>query len=389
MPRKSDSLNLAELGLDEAEVLAWIEGESDDGADERMQRLLKAAPVLAARQIIAMRRDSILLNGQRVETAPDDLVASALSRAETDLERDLLVGLSDGEPIPFGLPKVKVGHSVGAIADLIFNSVVGRVAIAAGLLVSAGTAVYLGIGSLEQQAAEPTHTGLALNDANAELDEEAPIDPGAPATELGAADTNNALQMTDASEPEVEQLPLAEPMALARAIELSGERRLLVRVRTMSLTDTTRRLGAIAGENRRVGAWSLSSRVSNEMLAALDAPAPRRDRTPSDRAGEPAFADDGGPPAPVDRTELEPLPPIPELRPPVYIASVRANETSLDDLLAAITRGAVTGIELVELDEPLPATTPALTRDAVLWWTRPPEEWLPRTDVPIVVQAAD
>lgn len=380
MKRTPDNLNLAaRLGVDEAELLAWIEGEVDDATDDRMQRLLKAAPHDDAKGIVAMRRDAILLNTMTADQAPEGLVESAIAQAQVDLERGML--LEDGQPIPFGQARTKVVHAPSRLLDLVFDSMVGRLAIAAVLVLSGGSAVYLAMGVWNTTPAPtPNDTSLAINDEDEPLNEIANEGP-----ELTLAGTDTPEPPIEQARPaSVEEGVVAEPMPMELATTLCAERRLLIRVTTESSLDTLARLDGFVRESHRGRPWSLARSHDASLIAAVESRLPRmRDVTTS--LPETILADEDDPIAPIDLPR-SPMPPIPEIAPSIYVASVRMDSSSLEALVTAMQRGAVTGIELLELDEPLPVPDAAPTRDSILWWGRPVEEWLPRTDVAVVIE---
>lgn len=376
MKRQADHHDLAaRLGLDEADLLAWIEGDVDAETDDRVQRLLKAAPLEDAKAVVAMRRDAILLNTTDLEPAPADLVALAVAQADVDIERGML--LEDGRPIPFRQARTRVVRSPGWMLDLVFDSMVGRLAIAAVLIVSAGSAVYLAMGTWQSPPPRPIQPQVAGNDQD-DVAEDVSDD----ALEITLAGTEQTEpQMEGPEPPPVIETHVVDVMPMETARRLCAERRLLLRVTTESSLDTLARLDGFIRESHRGRPWSLHRTDDGDMIAAVDSALPRMPEMMI-APPETIFADSDGP---VDAVEIADLPPIPEFAPTVYLASVRIDESSLDVLVDAMQRGAVTGIEMIELDEPLPVLEAVPTRESIFWWSRPVEEWLPRSDVAIVI----
>jgi hypothetical protein len=181
----------------------------------------------------------------------------------------------------------------------------------------------------------------------------------------------------------------APAISIAEALDLLGERRLMIRVHTLDASDTLVRLHAVAAESpdERRGAWALTGRVPEAVLAAIgDVPTTTTDAPTTHENPRPIIADDD-PVTPAHEAELLPPAPLPAQASPILLAEVRPDEAALSELMGRLGRGAVTHIELVALDEALPERDlPPMTREHVLWWVRPVSEWAPRVRVPVVVE---
>src|SRR5262245_22583953 len=89
---------------DEADLLAWVEGESLPRERElAVARALQQDRKLA-RRLEAMRADRLALRALREPECPADVLAGVESALQPVLERQMLLGLSQGAPIEDHLP---------------------------------------------------------------------------------------------------------------------------------------------------------------------------------------------------------------------------------------------------------------------------------------------
>jgi hypothetical protein len=184
--------------------------------------------------------------------------------------------------------------------------------------------------------------------------------------------------------PEMPENP-APTMTLARAADLAREGRLVIRVRSSELDRTLLRLGRMTREPR--SAWRLGEDAPGPVVAGLQSEQPRM----VDPAIEPLtyFWTDpglpGSPLIPIPGIELPRVEPQ-RVLPTVFLAQVRADDTSLKGLLAALDATTAHSAIFEETAAPIAGAPPSLDPDAVLWWKLDPGAWRPWAAVPVVVE---
>jgi hypothetical protein len=375
-PRAS-ALPAAFTGCPEETLLAWIEGElSPSEVSTLAERYPRAVPLVAS-----LRRDRATLAAASSARAPGDLADRVLAA----VEREALLGLSQGEPLSDSLPISQVPKRKTP-RQLWFQQAAPRLALAAGLVlvVSAGAIFAL-------RGAKPTNTvgPLALNDAP---EVPAPIaartaatlessgDPAPPAATL--ADT--ARSKVAAADSAIDTGTLAPQ----RAAELAGEGRLVLRVRDVP-TSAVARLASIRAKVSPT--WQVQGDLAQPTLAMLTPAAPMPVAAPEFEP--PAFAS-GLASGERDLVSINPMllsaPPI-DLGPvgPRHAGSVvdvRADAASIEAAREQLSKLLGCVVEFEESDQPIVLDPQAATPEAVLWWTQPPQSWAKRLRVPLVVE---
>jgi hypothetical protein len=423
---------------DEADLLAWVEGEPLPRDRElAVARALEADKRLA-RRLAAMKSDRSALCSMPEVACPPGLLRAVEAQLQPVLERQMLLGLRDGEAIQDHLPVSIVQPVKKSIVAAFLRDRVGRrLAMAAGLLLVVGGVSIWATMSFSQwttpkpvlgSANEPKKddgTRLASNSEKAAA--KAPGNPG-PSKVTAQADKDaagaprpGALSETPAptavakqdspspdlpgDEPEVTiaAAPAEHDDAAAvsvqtspdidteRAIELALEGRLVIRLRAADPTIATQP-SRIADRIRRADSsmWRLGGEPPAEVLARLSPP-PAPDPEPARSESRPmvlsareGLASDlapgfDGPPRP------------PEWLPPaktVYMIETRLDDLALDSLLSAV-QGTYGDAIFEEASEPLPedAMTP-LNPAAVIWWPQPASGWVKWANVPLVIDTA-
>lgn len=397
-------------GVDEADVLACVEGEPL--ARDRRARLdaaLARDPGLA-RWVEEMRRDCQAL--RRLDenlTVPPDLLDAVAPAVEAVLERQMLLGLRDGEPEGATLPISIVMPVPTARRQAVVRRIVRAGAVAAGLALFAGAAMYVGgvVMGGRGPGTRPVASAWRATDASSESS------PGDAGEARGAARQPMALPLgsdvevspagsveglrlaaTVSAEPggegEFVGPPLPEPMSATRASELARERRLVVRVRVPDW-----RAPVVAERLRRGGASGWQAGPVPAALASAVAPAypdgaAARSASGRSSSAETMWAGRGAVPAPHD--VVGPPPPgmdwsailPPPALPRVFLVHVRADAEALESLRRSLS---VAGAEVIfeESSTPLPGTdSPVLHPTAILWWGQP--TWADWAAVPVIIQ---
>jgi len=414
-------------GPDEADLLAWVEGEPLSAeANAAVAQALLSDPVLA-RKLESMRSDRVALQMLGEERAPRGLIASVETALQPVLERELLLGLKDGEPVD-SHPVVSMvrPEKRGIFQTFLADRAGRRMALAASLLVLIGGATWYGTVMF---SSGPQPVGpIAINDArNREAREAVPADstlatksgdssevartesvvapltiatgpeasfdaPQALAAAPAAADASNA----EATPVALADLvgPVKTPMDPALAAELARERRLVIRVVSREATTAPRRVCDRVKKEFNSAAWKLASDAPTaELATALEArPLDVGRAAPQVNQPEwPAFAGIEqiepivGPPAPRELAVIEEAEPQ-----PVYVVQARLDAATMSQLRASLEKsGPADEIVFEERYEALPLASggaPVLTPAAVLWWTNPPAGWTSWGEVPVVIE---
>lgn len=403
---------------DDSDLLAWVEGESlSADAAASISRAMKADPAFARRMEL-MRADRAALCALADESAPEDLLDSVDSALQPVLERELLLGLKDGEPLD-SRPVVSMvrPEKRGIFQTFLADRAGRRMALAASLLVLVGGATWYAAATFTGgPKPSPLTPGpispIALND-HSSGNHAGKMQPEPAATLADASSKMAASTGAPASSlpespgagleapfiPEV-QLATADSMGPERplidsalAADLARERKLVIRVVSQEASVAPRRVCDRIRKECNSSGWRLAGQVPQELAVALDAkPLDPVRSVPSVRSPEPpAYAGAEahepliGPPAPVD------LPVIAEDEPqPVYLVQARLDPATLAQLKASLERaGRGDEVILEERYEPLPLSesgTPVFTPQAILWWTNPPSGWTSWGEVPVVIE---
>ncbi len=408
---------------DEADLLAWVEGEPlSPEANASVAKALMADPVLA-RKMELMRADRLALASLSQERAPEGLIEGVESALQPVLERELLLGLKDGEPADSPVVSMVRPEKRGIFQTFLADRAGRRMALAASLLVLVGGATWWATMTFSRGSGPKPIGPVALDKPGAGRDPIAAPVPAAP--ETMSIDEGTRIAMSGSGEAESAALkigsepvkpetpgnasiapeapatlaaaevmgPVKAPMDAALAAELARERKLVIRVVSQEASHSPRRACDRIRKECNGNAWKLASQVSPELTVALDAKPfeVQRSSPVSIEPETPAFAgsDAGtpivGPPVPRD------IPVIEETEPqPVYLVQARLDAATMTQLKTTLEK-AGHGDEVVfeERYEQLPLTpggAPVLTPQAVLWWTNPPAGWTSWGEVPVVIE---
>ncbi len=401
------------ITLDEATLLAWVEGELSPEMHRRVSIALSREPRLRelAEGLVADRDD---FRSMGDDTAPDGLLADVADA----LEREMLVGLQEeGTAVSSRPPKSvvagRIGPSGGArktsvpYANGLWQDRFGRrLAMAAGLLLVVGGAGTLGVLLWPDRSPTlaPTHSVFDGQIAMEEREEVGEAERR-PTQSLPLGAESDPVRIAEAPEPrpitetlessreaerplvriaESPPAPSGRPVDTTRAAQLAAEGRLLVRVRSVDLGEmlagfdrlgTQRRVDVvprdvIAGDIERLTVALQEERRRMGVVAqATDLPAERS----SDTRARRSHAGEGDP--------------------RVLAEQVRVIEVAPDGRELALLRSRLLGerallVEFFATDEPMPVGTPPNIED-LLWWTLPPDRWTPRVRVPVLIEGSD
>ena len=147
---------------DEADFLAWVEGEAlPRDREAAVSRAIGADPALG-RRLSSMRADRMALKSLAQVAAPASLMAGVEAALQPVLERQMLLGLRDGEEVADHPPISIVRPVKRSIMQTFFADRMGRrLAVAAGLLLMVGGATYLGTTYLSGRTAPGLATALS------------------------------------------------------------------------------------------------------------------------------------------------------------------------------------------------------------------------------------
>lgn len=387
MPRDTDpSPRPLPPTLTEEVLCDFVEGLLPAAEVARVREALAGAPEWA-RMVGAMESHRRALATLPEDPPPADL----LDRVQAVLEREALVGLTEGErrfesaPVSVVLPR----RSDGVLAR-IGPRLWRPLAAAAGIAL-----VAIGAYSVFNPSARPTgrgEPGPIVADAGTDSPPttiamadptEAGLEPERPAP--GAADGPAALAAADPAQAEL--LP-------AHALALARDGRLLIRVvadRTSVAEEAIEAIASLRGDPVR--GVTVERDVPSAVLAAVSAPAPVVVGPASRQRPEMIMAMErhaGGfdPLALVPPGVLSPWLPV-ELPPALgrtFILELPGTQASLDSTRRALSAKLGRQVRIVLEELSAPAVHPPLDSAALLWWTGPAATWAPRVAVPLVVE---
>jgi len=392
--------------LNEDDLLALVEGQKV--AQARVIRDAVQAEPEVGRLLLEMRLDRAALKSLAADAVAP---AGLLAEVEARLEREAIAGLvhaesgaatSNSGSIP--ISSVVVTRT-SPWQGMFQSRTARRFALAASLVVVGGTVGLFAVSLVQKNFSQ--RNLVAKDDSRPVVDPSTTDAPVAPVPMLAANPDGSDSAAPDILTPDpalalatnspdpaspvgnpAAATPIADAptMTLARAVELAGEGRLVIRVRSASAAAVVEEVRAIAARSPREVKWQ-ALESAPEIVMAL---AVRDTNTPNAPASRPRpdTAITGNQTLPV------PVPPetqrtidisiaAPEIR-PLYTVEFRESERTLESLMNALGKGKDSLVEFVELEHAV-NLRPALDPAAMLWWSRP-SEWTPRTIVPVVLE---
>ncbi len=367
--------------LDEETMLAWIEGTLPPTDHRAVSERLREDPILRTR-LDAMRLDRFHLSAMGDIPAP----AGLLDGVADLLERDMLVGMEDGEafaredlalPEPVGHPSHEGLRRVHRPRRLR----IGRGLALAAVIVIVGAGAWVG-GMLSTRGHAPATPGtppLALEqgrDLASAVHEAGVPDETKPDTPTVASATQE-VEIADAgSEHDGAIIPPAARMA--DRLDLLREGRLVLRVRLADLSG----LSWIDEVAQRV---PIRRDAPADLIASL---APANEAVRIEREPARLLAGDRqvGPPVELSMQERPAVPR--RVLASVVLVDLPLDDRSLDEAIRGLRSHR--GIVRVEIDEsPVALSGGDASDEDPFWWRRPSEQWRPRATVPIVFEVLE
>ena len=356
--------------FNEEHMLEWVEG--------RLSRIEEANRAAATRSGVSDRVRQMQANRRALQSLGEERApAELMDRVLAALERDALLGLSNGEDLSDHPPISIATHTAATRRPGLLHKWAPQLALAAGLLLLVGGAAYWG-SVLVKPGAQPGP--IATNDTSpvtGPTDKPTPGDQGARVamaeaspeamTTLAAPDAAAALQALPPESPD------------ARVLRLAREGRLVIRVKAQDLS----RLAQVeALDTLKDGrTWRISRDVPNDVVAAVTPP----DRMPvSTQPDETAFAS-VAPLVASGTVGFPVLPQFPRVEPRTYLIDFPDTQRNLAAIKSTLSERLKATVEFEELEQPiqLPRVEDS---ESLLWWTLPPSSWTQRVTVPVVVR---
>lgn len=406
---------------DEADLLAWVEGEKlSPEMDAAVARLLMGDPGLA-RELDAMRGDRDVLRSLEDEKAPAGLIESVEAALQPVLERQLLLGLQDGESVE-SRPVVSMVRSEkrGVFQTFLMDRSGRRMAMAAGLLLVVGGGTYWATTMLSdspqpmilalkqetpREVASPGSSSKVKVESNGaggtapkgEIAAEAPTIAEIPKVDLPAAVALSGSDAKDAITSTELVGPMKVPVDATRAAELAREGKLVIRVVSSQAGRTPVTVAEHLKKDCSGPGWKLASEVSSAVAVAVapepvdwkqiakEQPLPEHDAVVASDFTAAGKGPEGliGPPAPPEAVEF-----AIEQVPSVYMLQARLDATTMAAVRTSLQKaGRADEVVFEERYESLPLdhNAPILNPNAMVWWTNPPAGWTKWGEVPVVI----
>jgi len=362
--------------LNEEHMLEWVEGKLSRIEEANRAASTRAGVGDRVRQMQANRRALQSLGDVR---APAEL----MDRVLVALEREALLGLTNGEDVSDHLPINIATHQVVVRKNSRLQKWAPQLALAAGLLLLVGGAAYWGSVLVKPAPLGPP---VAMVDPKPSPD---------PTSKDGGDEATLAeyqrLAKGSAAEAEPSAFSAAalaapaapEEMTDERILRLAREGRLVMRVKARDLS----RLAQVESLNtfKDGRTWRISKDVPSEVALAVAEPrgssplANPHDSQPTIAAVAPMIATGAaGFPIPPNFQLPQPTTHTYLIDFPDTQKTLAAIRTTLSDRLKAT-------VEFEELAAPVQLPR-AQDPDALLWWTLPPSSWTQRVTVPVVVR---
>jgi hypothetical protein len=362
--------------LDESAMLAWIEGRLSKIEESNLVKQARPGTTDRIQQMQANRR---ALQSVRDERAPAELMDRVLAA----LERDALVGLSNGQEIS--------DHPPISIAPLLKEKQgtswstrhAPALALAAGIALLLTGVAYWGsllfkpgkAPQLAQNAPQPlTPAGAPDEHLLAKSDTPSKDEP----TRAGASSEARA---ADDFQP-------APTMSPGRMLALAREGRLVMRVQSHDLANLPE-IAAIE-HSKMERSWRLTSNVPEQVVAAITpkpqpfvGPVPEQPVTIAGTNERPSQPNTLA--APSAKGPIEPEDPASRVK-AKFLIDLPNTEKALNQVKLVFADRLKAGVVFEELDEPVKLPQ-AQDPETLLWWTLPPAQWVEHVTVPVVVEA--
>lgn len=397
--------------LSEDALAAYLEGELPAEPAREMAAALAREPAWRDR-VALLDADRSALRAIPDEAAPADL----LDRVAEQLERELLIGLGEGESAHAGVPRrvapqpltARVSGRVRSVLRPLLEEPLGRkLSLAAGILLMIGGVGYLGIRelgdpSLGRPGVEPQGVQLATGDTSMTGDNQEGPESDGPL--LAAAEPAvEALAAEASTESPIEPVP--EAVTADAGVTLLAQGRLGIRLVAAEPAAAEAWLAEHASRTTRFAERGTASSSLTLAMQPLGVDAELAGREPAGRDQR----------EPLPRVALEPTRTaefeqslaetasarsLAAASPRLVMVELDLDSRTLGSFMAAAEQDAGLAVELFELDpaamhamaesDAARAAAPAsdATIDDLLWWDAGPEHWTPRRVAPIVIVPA-
>lgn len=365
----------------EEQLLDWIDGRLSPAEQARL--VASSGRAGLEQRVRQMRANKRALESVGVERAPSEL----MERVVAALERDALLGLSEGLPAE-ELAPIQITDHVRAGRSDRWSRVMPGLALAAGLVLLVGGGLYWST-LLFAPPVKKTTGDVALADRGAAP---AAVVPGETAMKMasGAEATIEPLAVADATTADPTPSPVVEaaPITPERAVELARQGRLAIRV----VSKDARNLGVVEtmGNGKGTRPWRLRKDVPPEVTAAVASAPPPGFVGPMMAASHPVSMASVigplvGPRAAFNVAPARVLTANGTSILGTYLLDVPTDELSLGSISTLLSSRLKAEVRFEELGEPV-NTGAADEADDLLWWTQSPQQWSPRSSVPLVVE---
>lgn len=375
-------------GVDDAVLLAWVEGTATAAEAEAVRLGMIADPALAL-LLEGMKSDRARLELLGDLAPPPGLVEGAMARfdAMSTIDSGVLAEISGS-----GVHEIRVSREVPSHRrywkrDRVLLAIAAVVAVVSGVtwwgLQPSSVSKIKGTGPIA------TESGVVPlpNSPNIALD---------PVRTLGAQPANElveptAVEIRMATLDKSPELPLIIAPILTdptdRWIRAAREGRLAIVVTARRAETVESSMASLVSASGGSRPWKLSDRVPDAVKIALAKPPPPRPAAKEPAPLLVASADHAERRLPIVQS---PQPTTTQPSAPsaiVCVGSFTPTASGIDSLRSALLEQVGT-VSFVELDAPLVSQTEpaATTPDSVIWWTLPATRWVPWVDVPVIVE---
>lgn len=369
--------------INEADLLAFVEDELAEEREAAVLRALAANPE-QARLAQGMRADREAIQSLPQVPAPTGL----LGAVDKALEREMLLGLTDGQHVRNGLPVSAVRHVRPSPFKLLLDPRTHKLALAAAVLLIGAGATLQALKLINTPGSTATPERSLAHNENAPAEDQIAAKPDSEPATTGLPD-----QTPDLSLAKAEPVEQAQPaMSLDEALALADQGKLMIRVRTKTPMRTLDEIDRLAQRSTQGSSWLMEADITGTLTKAMNPrpPHPTPPKTVPNPIEEITYA--GGEESRRELPELprqEPINPIltlPSTR--AYMISTPLDTQTLESILAQLDSRTDLEATFEALEEPVIQAPLPLDSGSVFWWTRPPTFWTKNVNIPVLVEPA-
>lgn len=372
-------------GLDEATLLAFVEGGLGAAEEATLRRTLPAE-VLASLQ--AMRGDRGAVARLPEPPVPAGLAEAAMARAQREALHSLRLTGEQEVQIPVSrvapVRRSWLTPARGAMAAAALLGVVGGLSLIAN---------WPGGGKNKGGGGAGGGTGVDV--AQGPIETPGPVAPPVPAPENVAAATPgdetpaDGVRVASADPVVVPMAPLAVRVdESARVLALAKSGRLVLRVTPKAPGKCEQQLASLEARSANSQLWRAKADAPADIRLALARPAPAEKTRVEGAPDEPALGGvDGFQPMIIRPVELPSIAP-PRVQDLVAMLRVAPTADALNAVRAVLSEQ-LGAVEFAEMAAPLSSAEDAAdqaTIESLLWWSGSPTQWARWASVPVVVE---